>query len=148
MGFNSGFKGLILSQIRPKMRIFRLPPRNKWELGSSALPTFGTNDRCHLRESRIHSWPLEIRPTGCPETSVRNYRYIQHIGYNRNLLAQYGLLHWRPLFLHIEDWGMAGAQESWGMPSQETKTVRRQRESELVPLKWRVFKDWKYFRPF
>jgi hypothetical protein len=139
---------LILPQIRPEMRNFRLPPRNKWELGSSGLPTFGTNYRCHLQESRILSWPLKMGRTGCPETSVRNYRYIQNIGYSRHLLAQYGLLHWRPFFLNLEDWGMPGVQESRGMPSQEKKTVRRRRESEFVSLNWRVFKEWKYFRSF
>jgi hypothetical protein len=87
---------LILSQIRPKMRIFRLPPQNVWELGSSALQNFGTNDRCHLWKSRIHFWPLKMGPTGCTGTSVTNYRYIQHIGYSRHSLAQYGPLNWRP----------------------------------------------------
>jgi hypothetical protein len=46
---------LILLQIRQEMSNFRLPSPSRWELALLGYQRFGTNDRCHLQKSIIHS---------------------------------------------------------------------------------------------
>ena len=50
---------------------------NLWTWRSGAFPY-----RCTVRDFRLSSWmswPLKMAPLGCPETSVRNYRYTLRI---------------------------------------------------------------------
>jgi hypothetical protein len=62
----------------------RLPPRSRWNAALLrhyaanmviSYRRFGTTCRSHIQESRINPRPLKMGPRGCPETSVRNYRY-------------------------------------------------------------------------
>ena len=40
---------------------------------------FRTTDQSHFQGSNIQgSWPLQMGPTGCPDTSVRNYYHSLH----------------------------------------------------------------------
>ena len=78
------------------MRDFRLPSASRWaalfwlvtqSVVVIAYRRFGTTYRFHLpgsstskkaKNTRIKgqgSWPWNMGPIGCPETSVRNYRY-------------------------------------------------------------------------
>jgi len=55
---------------------FRLPPRkglNCVLLGCYAA--CGGNFLATFRNNLLDSWPLKTVPTGCPETSTRNYHY-------------------------------------------------------------------------
>jgi len=73
-----------------RWRDFRLPPQIRWELRSSGLlrseySNFLTTFRYNLSvpssgisspmDSRMDFWPLKMGPTGCSETSLRNYDY-------------------------------------------------------------------------
>jgi hypothetical protein len=59
------------------IRDFRLQPRSRWELRSSGLLVCGYWQFISevSGQKNLDSWPLIMEPIGCPETSVRRYRY-------------------------------------------------------------------------
>jgi hypothetical protein len=59
-----------------------LPPSSILSAGTTLLRTYHRphsslyKTRTRLHNFLLESWPLTIRPIGCPETSVRNYHYL------------------------------------------------------------------------
>jgi hypothetical protein len=71
----------------------------------NSLPTFRYN-LSHLQGLRIFldsldNWPLKMGPTGCPETSSRNYHYSLHCSPEERTCHPFSSLFYGSLFLFI-----------------------------------------------
>jgi hypothetical protein len=74
------FSGALLGSVRYRI-IWELRSVGYYaECNDNILPTFRTTTRSHLNHQEpkmnFDSWPLKMLPIVCPETSVRNYRYL------------------------------------------------------------------------
>lgn len=121
----------------------------------------GTTSQSHLQASRIHSWPLNMAPIGCPEPWVWNYHYSSRNNPEKrssqkedtNLCLTFNsvmCICWctHPtdhVYFCVSSYSVVAIATLYGAGSPEVRTVVRERfslrvqnvsEAHPVPVEW------------